>query len=100
MTRWPGGNGNRDGGRWPGRLRQETRLEPPGWFRCFVLEDWAQQGDDEVRYPGGGLMGVEVVAERRWGEARRKWADENHMSIVDWLQERRVARRIERGWDP
>jgi hypothetical protein len=56
-------------------LRQETRLEPPGWFRCFVLEDWAQQGDDEVRYPGGGLMGVEVVAERRWGEARRKWAD-------------------------
>jgi hypothetical protein len=81
-------------------LREETRVEPPGWFRCFTIEDWARPGDDEVRYPGGALMGVEEVARRRWGDARREWAHETGMSLVDWLQERRVARRIERGWDP
>jgi hypothetical protein len=81
-------------------LRQETRLEPPAWFRAFVVDDWARPGDDAARYPGGAPMPVEEVAQRRWMEARRKWADENGLSLVDWLRECRAARRAERGWDP
>jgi hypothetical protein len=99
VTRWPGGGGDYVG-RWPGRLQRETRVEPPAWFRVFVLEDWARPGDDEVRYPAGAPMPAREVAERRWRDERRKWADANGMSIVDWLRECRATRLAERGWDP
>jgi hypothetical protein len=87
-------------GRWPARLREETRVEPPAWFRTFILEYWIRAGDDEVTYPAGGRMGVEEVARRRWTDARREWADENGLSVVDWLRECRAAYRREQGWDP
>jgi hypothetical protein len=100
VTRWPGSNGDQ-AGRWPGRLRQATPVEPPSWFRCFTLDDWTRPGDDEVRYEAGGLMGAEEVARRRHLDACRQWAkDCPGFSVVDWLRERREARLREQGLDP
>jgi hypothetical protein len=98
MSRWPGSRGDH-AVRWPGQ-RQHPPKEPPSWFRCFAPEDWAQTGDDEVRYPAGALMGAEEVARRRWMDARRQWARDNGFSVADWLGERRAARRRAQGWDP
>jgi hypothetical protein len=57
-----------------------------------VLEDWERPGDDTQRYAAGGLMGVEVVARRRWVDARRRWANDNDFDIITYLQERSAAR--------
>jgi hypothetical protein len=99
MTRWPGGNGDQ-AGRWPGRLPGTTRKEPPAWFRCFRVEDWARPGDAEVRYEGGALMGEFEVARRRHSDACRQWARDNEFSIVDWLKWRRESRLRSEGLDP
>jgi hypothetical protein len=96
VTHWPGGNG--DGTRWPGR-RPPERVDPPGWFRVFVLDDWSKPDDDKVRHPGGALMGADEVARRRWMEACRQWAHNSGMNLADWLQERRQARLRTMGWD-
>jgi hypothetical protein len=85
--------------RWPHRL-PAAPVEPPAWFRRFVLDDWAEPGDDEQCWPGGVPMAAEEVAYRRWSDACREWAIENDVSIVDWLRERRAARRAARGRRP
>jgi hypothetical protein len=66
--------------------------EPPGWFLRFDVEEWARAGDDKVRWPGGALMGAGLVAERRWKDACRAWANDNDYPIVEWLRTRREAR--------
>lgn len=97
MTRWPGG-GRDYAGRWPGHRSSRAPVEPPAWFRVFVVEDWVRPGDEEVRHRAGALMGVERVAYVRWVDARREWATEHGMSIADWLAARHEARR-RRGQD-
>jgi hypothetical protein len=80
--------------RWPRRLdRGSVKVEPPAWFRVFVPADWIRLGDEEARYAGGALMGVEEVARRRWRDAQRAWAKENSFDVVSYLQERTAARR-------
>jgi hypothetical protein len=75
------------------RRRPPVRVEPPAWWRCFVLEDWERPGDDEHRYAAGGRILPVEVAKRRWYEARRRWAVEHDFDVVTYLQERHAARR-------
>lgn len=91
MTRWPGADENY-AGRWPGRKPAPAPVEPPAWFRVFVVEDWLREGDGEVRHPAGALMGAEDVARRRWWDARREWATAEGFSITDWIKAGREAR--------
>jgi hypothetical protein len=105
VTGWPRRNGHRpsggrslSGSRWPAPRRPPVEPPPP-WFDWFVPEDWAEPGDDQVRYPAGALMGAEEVARRRWLDACRRWAAEHGVSIADWLAARRRARRRAMGWD-
>jgi hypothetical protein len=107
VTGWPRRNGHRpsggrssSGSRWPTPRRPPAT--PPAWFDRFVVEDWAEPSDDEVRYGDGewaAAMGAKEVARRRWTAACHEWAAEHDMSIADWLAARHRARRRAMGWD-
>ena len=68
--------------------REAARLEPPAWYRCFVLADWDEPdghetamregcssgrcwpGSPDSRWRGWPQWLHEQHARRRWGEAR------------------------------
>jgi hypothetical protein len=69
-----------------------VRIEPPGWWRCFSPEDWAEPRDDTQRYAAGEMMDQLEVARRRWWDAKRRWATENDFDVVTWLRQQNEAK--------